>query len=113
MADINPINTWTFNGVVWTQQFPANQLPYRFYASTVYDPRFQGIVVFAGFEGQDANDTWLWTGDDWLQLTPTNSPSVRESAGVAFDEVNQQTVVFGGLSGNTLLHDTWVLQNTN
>jgi hypothetical protein len=69
--------------------------------------------VFAGFEGQDANDTWLWTGDDWLQLSPTNSPPVRESAGIAFDEVNQQTVVFGGLSGNTLLYDTWVLQNTN
>ncbi len=113
LADVNPINTWTFNGVAWTQQFPANQLPYRFYASTVYDPRFQGVVVFAGFEGQDANDTWLWTGDDWLQLSPTNSPPVRESAGIAFDEVNQQTVVFGGLSGDTLLHDTWVLQNTN
>lgn len=113
LADVNPNNTWTFDGVAWTQQFPANEIPYRFYASTVYDPRFQGVVVFAGFEGQDGNDTWLWTGDDWMQLSPTNSPPVRESAGIAFDELNQQTVVFGGLSGNTLLHDTWVLQNTN
>ena len=113
LADVNPVNTWTFNGVAWTEQFPANQVPYRFYASTIYDPRFQGVVVFAGFEGQDANDTWLWTGSNWQQLSPTNSPPVRESAGIAFDEVNQQTVIFGGLSGNTLLHDTWVLQNTN
>jgi Galactose oxidase, central domain len=113
IAELNPLNTWTFDGDNWTEQFPVDQIPGRFYASTTYDPRFHGVVVFAGFTGTDVNDTWLWSGSDWQLLSPTNSPSVRESAGIAFDEAHQQTIVFGGLSGITLLHDTWVLQNTN
>jgi hypothetical protein len=48
LADVNPINTWTYDGRTWTQQFPNNQLPYRFFSGAVYDPRFQGVVVFAG-----------------------------------------------------------------
>ncbi len=79
----------------------------------MYDPRFQGIVVFGGFAGIDVNDTWLWTGSDWEQLQPTNAPPVRESFGMAFDEVHQQTIIYGGLCGSPLLNDTWVLQGTN
>lgn len=114
LADINPVNTWTYDGLTWTRQFPDHQIPYRAFSGATYDPRFQGIVVFGGFSGADVNDTWLWTGSDWMQLTPAGSPAIRESLGIAFDEAHQQTVIFGGQSltslfGVTLLHDTWVL----
>jgi hypothetical protein len=115
LADVNPVNTWTFDGHTWTQQFPNNQLSYRVYSGAAYDPRFQGVVVFGGFSGADVNDTWLWTGSDWTQLNPAAAPTIRDSFGMAFDEALQQTVIFGGQSTTSigtgsLLQDTWVLQ---
>ncbi len=110
LADINPVNTWTFDGHTWTQRFPATQLSQRLETGNVYDPRFAGVLAFGGFSGQDNNETWLWDGSNWNQIFPQQVPPPRESMGAAFDERNQQTVVFGGLNGNTLLNDTWVLQ---
>jgi hypothetical protein len=115
LADVNPVNTWTYDGHTWTQQFPNNQLSWRTFSGAAYDPRFQGIVVFGGFAGADVNDTWLWTGSDWTQLNPARVPAIRDSFGMAFDEARQQTVIFGGQSTTssfqaTLLQDTWVLQ---
>jgi hypothetical protein len=110
LADLNPVNTWTFDGHNWTEQFPATQPDQRLMGGTVYDPRFSGVVTFGGFTGQDNNDMWLWDGTNWTQLTPQQSPPPREQFGIAFDQLHQQTVVFGGLNGNTLLNDTWVLQ---
>jgi hypothetical protein len=110
LADVNPVNTWTFDGHVWTQQSPNNQPSQRLMTGTVYDPRFGGVVTFGGFAGIDINETWLWSGNNWSQLFPTHAPRARESMGMAFDELHQQTVIFGGKNGNTLLNDTWVLQ---
>ncbi len=110
LADVNPVNTWTFDGRSWTQQFPANQPNQRLNTGTVYDPRFSGVVTFGGFSGQDNNETWLWDGSNWTQLAPQQVPPPREQMGMAFDQSHQQTVVFGGLGGTTLLNDTWVLQ---
>jgi hypothetical protein len=104
LADVNPVNTWTYDGHTWTQ--PSERL----FTGTVYDPRFGGVVTFGGFAGIDVNDTWLWNGTDWIQLAPQQSPPPRESMGMAFDELHQQTVVFGGLEGFNLLNGTWVLQ---
>lgn len=110
LADVNPVNTWTFDGHTWTQQSPATQPNQRLLVGTVYDPRFSGVVTFGGFSGQDNNETWLWTGSDWTQLAPQQSPPPREQMGMAFDQLHQQTIVFGGLDGNSLLNDTWVLR---
>jgi hypothetical protein len=110
LAEVNPINTWIYDGHTWTQQFPSTQPSERLFTGTVYDPRFGGVVTFGGFAGIDVNDTWLWNGTDWSQLAPQQSPPPRESMGMAFDELHQQTVVFGGLEGFNLLNGTWVLQ---
>ena len=110
LADVNPVNTWTFDGRNWTQQFPSTQPPELLLTGTVYDPRFGGVVTFGGFDGADDNQTWLWSNNDWSQLFPQQAPPPRESMGMAFDELHQQTVVFGGLDGDTLLNDTWALQ---
>jgi hypothetical protein len=75
-----------------------------------YDPRFNGVVVFGGFAGQDINETWRWSANAWTQLSSQKSPPPRESMGMAFDELHHQSVVFGGLNGKSLLNDTWVLQ---
>lgn len=110
LADVNPVNTWSFDGHTWTQQSSATQPTQRLLVGTVYDPRFSGVLTFGGFNGQDENETWLWNGTNWSQLTPQQSPPPRESMGMAFDELHQQTVVFGGLNAKTLLNDMWVLQ---
>jgi len=110
LADVNPVNMWTFDGKTWTQQFPGNPMGYRFLTGSAYDPRFHGVLVFGGFAGDDVNETWLWDGTNWTQLTPRQSPSARESMGMAFDEAHQVTVVFGGLKRGHVLGDTWVLK---
>ncbi|MBZ5666440.1 MAG: hypothetical protein LAO30_17735 [Acidobacteriia bacterium] len=46
LADVNPVNTWTFDGRTWTQQFPSNQPPELLNTGTVYDPRFGGVVFW-------------------------------------------------------------------
>ena len=110
LADVNPVNTWTFDGRTWTQQSLLVQPSERLNTGAAYDPRFSGVVVFGGFAGQDINETWLWSANAWTQLSPQKSPPPRESMGMAFDELHQQSVVFGGLKGKSLLNDTWVLQ---
>jgi hypothetical protein len=113
IGDLNPDNTWTFDGHVWTNQSPATQPSELTYAGTVYDPRFNGVVTFGGFNGAIENETWLWSANDWTQLSPKQAPPPREQMGMAFEEFHQQTVVFGGLNSNGLLNDTWVLQTTS
>jgi len=110
LADVNPVNTWTYDGRTWTQQAPPTQPNQRLNVGTVYDPRFGGIVTFGGFDGIDDNQTWLWTGTTWTQLSPQQAPPPREQMGMVFDQLHQQTVVFGGLDDNSLLNDTWILQ---
>jgi hypothetical protein len=110
LADIFPINTWTFDGTNWTHQFPATQPTWRFYSGAAYEPHLQAVVVFGGaYGGTDLNDTWEWTGTNWVQLYPQPSPTPRESFGMAYDEALGSVVIFGGKHGHTLYGDTWTL----
>ncbi len=113
IGDINPNNTWIFDGRVWTLQSPATQPSALTFAGSAYDPRFNGVVIFGGFNGAIVNETWVWSASDWIQLSPAQAPAPRERMGMAFDELHQRTVVFGGVNSNGLLNDTWVLQTTS
>jgi hypothetical protein len=113
LADVNPYNTWTWNGKTWKQQSPASQPPSRYNSAAAYDPALAAVVAFGGGQGGlDLNDTWAWTntGATWTQLTPATSPRARESFGMAYDAALGHVVIFGGASGNKLLNDTWELK---
>jgi hypothetical protein len=112
LGDLNPYNTWTWDGSNWTQQTPAVQPPgTRYGSSGAYDPHLKHVIIFGGAEGGvPLNDTWVWTGVNWIQLTPMKSPLGREGFGMAYDVALQRMVIFGGQSGvGNFLGDTWEL----
>ena len=108
LGDVNPNNTWTYDGTTWTMQSPPIQPPLVYASSAIFDPNLKGTVLFGGGSGGiDQNSTWGWTGSKWRQLIPSQSPGVREGAGIAYDVVLGHVIIFGGQNGNLLLNDTW------
>jgi uncharacterized protein (TIGR03437 family) len=114
-------DTWTFDGVNWTQQFPKTSPTPRDGPSMVYDAVHGQTVLFGGsivnattFVTTTFNETWVWDGTTWTLETPRTSPPGRSSSGMAFDSGHGKTVLFGGADVNlNLLNDTWVWDGTN
>ena len=104
--------TWLWNGVTWTQTFPATVPPARTAAKLAYDPANQNVVMFGGiFVANNlevaAGDTWTWDGSNWTQKAiGAPAPPARCNHGLAFD--GQRIVLFGGwgLAGG-IYGDTW------
>src|SRR5208283_6002526 len=63
-SDLN--DTWTWNGSVWTQLFPANNPSRRSFMHLVYDSARQRMLLYGGCAHSTAlNDTWEWNGTNW------------------------------------------------
>jgi hypothetical protein len=116
LADVNPNNTWTYDGTTWTMQSPAVQPLLVYAASAAFDPSLQGVVLFGGGSGGvDQNTTWLWdqVGATWIQLSTAQSPPAREGAGMAYDAALHHVILFGGqVNENVYFNDTWELTST-
>jgi hypothetical protein len=107
-------DTWVWDGVGWTEKFPATSSPPRGGYAMAYDAARQQVVIFGGAAGPILGDTWVWDGTNWIQKFPANSPSVRTNSAMAYDAARQQVVLFGGSPGSpTGLGDTWVWDGTN
>ncbi|MGH9018503.1 MAG: Kelch repeat-containing protein, partial [Acidimicrobiales bacterium] len=101
-------DTWTWNGVTWTEQFPAVSPPARDGASMAYDAATGDMVLFGGLSADgDLADTWIWNGLTWSEAQPTKSPPARYASAMAYDAATQNIVLFGGLADRTMLSDTW------
>ena len=75
LGDVNPINTWTYDGTTWTMESPSTQPLTVYAASAVFDPNLNAVIVFGGADGGVAqNRTWSWTGSNWEQLITAQSP---------------------------------------
>jgi len=104
-------DTWTWDGVNWTQQFPATSPSARTRQTMAYDATLGRVVVFGGTSGPPnaLNDTWAWDGTTWQQLTLPNQPSARYVSSMDFDPLNGGLVLFGGeLSGDIVTNETWL-----
>jgi len=104
-------DTWTWDGVNWTQQFPATSPPARTAHSMAYDASFDRVIVFGGTSGppQALNDTWEWDGKNWSQVSPPNQPSTRYWSDMDYDPVGRRLVLFGGeLAGDIVTNNTWL-----
>lgn len=110
LGDVNPYNTWTFDGHDWTELNLSVQPPSRYGSPGAYEPRLNLVIVFGGGEGGGViNDTWAWTGSAWKQLSPAQSPSAREGYGMTYDPAIGHIVIFGGQAGSAFFADTWEL----
>lgn len=110
LADINPVNTWVYDGTTWTEKFPQTQPAWVYGASAAFDAKLNAVVLFGGGSGGvDQDTTWKWNGTNWIQLLTTKSPPAREGAGMAYDPLIGHIIVFGGQNNEVPLGDTWEL----
>jgi hypothetical protein len=95
-------DTWVWDGVNWTQEFPAASPSGRSLHVMTYDTVKSQVVLFGGIDfilGSPFSDTWVWDGANWTQKFPTTSPPGRDSSAMAFSAVRGETVLFGGEGG--------------
>ena len=112
LADVNPVNTWTYDGTTWTLETRYVQPPWVNGGSAAFDPKLQAVVLFGGGSGGvDQNSTWQWLGvrGIWKQLRINQSPPPREGAGMTYFPALGHVIVFGGQNNDTPLNDTWEL----
>jgi hypothetical protein len=112
-------DTWTWDGVTWTQQFPPVSPPARELDTQdmAYDAASGTVVLFGGPNdaGGVLGDTWQWNGKakTWTQRFPASSPSARKTT-LAFDGARGSIVLFGGDNGaGDFYEDTWTWNGGN
>jgi hypothetical protein len=103
--------TWTWDGVTWTQQFPPMSPSARAWNTNAmtYDAKLGKVVMFGGDDNFVFNDeTWEWDGvsKTWTQQFPAHSPSPR-SGTIAYDGTTNQVILFGGNTNGVAYGDTW------
>ena len=109
----NKINdTWTWDGINWTQDFPGTSPSPRRDAFMAYDAVTKSMILFGGEDQNNnfLNDTWSWNGSNWTQLSPTTRPGARSTDAAGFmadDPAMNEDVLFGGNTGLGGLTDTW------
>lgn len=80
-------DTWTWDGVNWTQRFPARSPSARYYGAIADDGSHSQLVLFGGIEAGHGvpkgllGDTWTWDGTDWT-LGTAGSISLAPRTGV-------------------------------
>jgi hypothetical protein len=113
LGSTNSDETWKWDGVTWTQQFPPVSPSARGWNinGMVFDSLIGKVVLFGGYTVSFGmfNDTWEWDGTSktWTEQFPATSPSPRQAT-LAYDETSKQVVLFGGLTGQwSYAGDTW------
>jgi hypothetical protein len=111
--------TWTWDGVTWTQQFPSVSPSARSWNATngmVFDSQLGEVVLFGGYTARFGmmDDTWEWDGKTktWTQQFPTDSPSERVAT-LAYDETTNTVMLFGGWTNGIDYDDTWTYDGVN
>jgi galactose oxidase-like protein len=67
--------TWTYSGGKWTNRSGPIEPSPRIGAGMVFDPKLNGIVLFAGLSSSQVfNDTWTYLNGTWKNVTPAISP---------------------------------------
>jgi hypothetical protein len=104
-------DTWTWDGVTWTQQSPAISPSARTAQSMTYYTSLGRVVLFGGTSDppQGLNDTWAWNGKTWTQLKAAQ-PTGLWIAAMDFNPSIDGLLLFGGeLTGDIVTNNTWLL----
>jgi hypothetical protein len=110
-------DTWTFNGLAWTQKFPATSPSVRSGHCMAYDSVNNVWVMFGGMnEFNFLEETWTFNGTTWTQVAVANGagPAGRIGAQMAFDTTNGLTIMYGGIEAGSMYpsNATWSFNGT-
>jgi hypothetical protein len=110
-GQVNPTDTWEYDGVNWTQVMTASSPPARFDHAMAYDSARGKVVMFGGFM---FDDTWEFDGVDWTQVTTAIDPGYRLRHAMAYDSARGKIVMFGGeFIMGSFRNDTWEYDGVN
>jgi phage tail-like protein len=104
---------WSWNGTTWTQVTGASMPGPLYFASMVYEPDSESLVLFggSGLEGTVNSVTYLWSGTAWsIGATAPNSPPGRQGAAMVYypaADGSGSVLLFGGYSPTALFNDFW------
>ena len=93
-SDTHFADTWTWDGVEWTQRAPATSPPPRAHAAIAYDAARRETVLFGGGNDSGAlTDTWIWDGTTWAQRASATSPPAGSGVAMAYDAARRDVVL--------------------
>jgi hypothetical protein len=99
-----PTDTWTWDGLSWTNH-PQATLPGRRWHAMAYDAARQQVVMYGGQSaGTYPTQTFLWNGTNWTAVTTATNPGATAKHGMAYDSARQRIVLFGG---NVFANPVW------
>lgn len=115
--------TWEFDGVDWTQRFPAANPGNLGLHAMAFDSLRNRVVLYGGMPGGnpilDSNQTWEYDGTNWTQVLVALNPGRLEAHSMCFHSGAGLTILFGGVnatSGASFPVDndkTWAWNGTN
>jgi hypothetical protein len=103
-------DTWTSDGVNWTQRNVRGPSAREGHAMAALHGT---LVLFGGLDNNGTTqlgDTWTWDGEAWTRQHPKAYPSPR--SGHAMAALNDTVLLFGGYGSSTNLGDTWTWDGT-
>lgn len=96
-------DTWTWNGLAWTEVKTKTEPENRAQMAFWYDPLAKKTLLFSGagrpnLDSRVAryNDMWSFDGTNWTKLSVTATPGIRFGSQVAVGP-DGRTTLFGGL----------------
>ncbi|MBK8977775.1 MAG: hypothetical protein IPM29_17850 [Planctomycetes bacterium] len=87
-------DTWEWDGVRWTQRFPATVPPARTLAAGAPWPAWGGIVVHGGYPLDGTPYFWSFDGNDWTDRTTATTPNGADHA-LAYHPVQRRLLMAG------------------
>ena len=103
--------TWSWNGLTWSQRSPVHSPSPRACACLAFDANRQRVVLFGGRDTQLLDDTWEWDGTDWTLVPTPNRPSPAWNSPMAHDPVRGRTMLVAPSGGALALWEydgiTW------
>jgi N-acetylneuraminic acid mutarotase len=104
-------DTWTFDGMSWTQVNTISAPLARGYAGAA--TLGNELVLFSGSESGSIppQDTWTFNGTSWTQVCATCGPPALQVPTMA--TLGNEVVLFGGVAGAVYSQDTWTFSGTS
>lgn len=101
-------DTWSWNGLRWTQLSPSVSPGPRTYHELVTDPARERVVLLGGYTQTGFLgdlEVWDWDGSKWRQRATANAPEVRHRFAASYSHATSSIVLFGGVSPGDALDD--------